>query len=134
MIVAFSGTRIEPLRAEVEVDIRRILEGLSVTTRIAVGDCPSGVDRYVRTQVRGRLLLVVFHAAWNAPVIAKSAGPLRNLELASFADELFAYPERNEALRGSGTWDCVRAFEGVKKPRTIFDEDKFARLTKRSGP
>jgi hypothetical protein len=109
--VAFSGTRVDPLRDEVGDAIRSILAATGREDEVWVGDCPTGVDRCVRATVRSRRMLVVAHAPWDE--FGTPAGPLRNSLMANAADVLYAFPERHEVAAGSGTWDCIRAFEAT---------------------
>lgn len=123
MILAIVGTRTgreEVLRYEVRARIRLELDGAaSDGFEIVTGCCSSGVDHFVRVNCGARFILHVVHAAWD---IGPQAGPDRNRVIARVADRCLAFPERDEPKRGSGTWDCVRAFEALGKPVEVFGE------------
>lgn len=72
-------------------------------TELAVGDCPSGFDKYVTYWAQlAKANLTVYHANWRKH--GKAAGPIRNREmLEDFKpDLLVAFPG------GKGTHNCMR--------------------------
>lgn len=118
MNIAFSGTRRYDLSATIRLRIRYLIDSTTINDVIFVGDCETGVDQVVRLVARGSRQLVVAHAAWLG--MGLGAGPARNRLLGVLSDQLYAFPERDEVLTGSGTWDTVRAFEGLGRPVEVF--------------
>ena len=80
-------------------------EELGDRARIYVG-CAKGVDALVRNLLPEA---VIFKADWAE--YSKAAGPMRNRAMIDFAVSdrdmvtMLAFPH---ALKGSGTWDCIR--------------------------
>ena len=72
-----------------------------------------------RGRLAGRRILIVIKRPWT---LGSKAGPLGNAVMARWADVLYAFPERDEVERGSGTWNCIRAFEKKRKKAHIFGE------------
>lgn len=87
---------------------------------IATGDCPTGVDKMVRTIAidRGRRL-VVFHARWGAK--GYSAGPARNAALVDYVDRVIALPCPTSKSKSSGTGDVIRRAERAGKNVLVRD-------------
>ncbi len=76
---------------------------------ILIGDCPTGVDEFVRSHYRkeidngaNRVLLLVFAADWGFH--GNRAGPIRNQEMIDRADVLLAFP----LAKSRGTIDTIR--------------------------
>lgn len=67
-------------------------------TAVSVGDCPTGVDLFVRELYNAR----VFEARWTE--LGRKAGPIRNGEMLRACRQyiVIAFPG------GAGTADCVR--------------------------
>ena len=109
----------------------RLIQATQPNDEIVVGDCPTGLDAFVRANVGDKRMLWVAHAPWGEH--GAIAGPMRNRAMARrFHGEdvsVWAFPERDEVARGSGTWDAVRAFESAFIRPTVFGD--FKRLEKR---
>lgn len=72
---------------------------------VVVGDCPSGVDKFVREVCADHTIVVdIFEAEWNT--YGKGAGHKRNGVMVSQQPEL-CYAFRDEGP-SPGTDDCVR--------------------------
>ena len=77
-------------------------------TEVVTGGC-MGIDQDAEYLARKSLLLTTtFRPAWD--VYGKAAGPLRNAEIAAYADALVAFPG------GKGTEDMVSKMEKLGKP------------------
>jgi hypothetical protein len=122
MRIAFSGTRKSHLSEPIRARVRQIIDATTTTDVLFVGDCPTGVDALVRLVVYAKRHLVVAHAPWRT--FGPRAGPARNAILADLAVFLWAFPECDEKESGSGTWDCVRAFEARGLPFEVFGDWK----------
>lgn len=83
--------------------VYKVLNELSPKA-VIVGDCPTGVDLYVREWCsETNANFTVFKADWDQHMLA--AGPLRNQEMINFAYKLKAVVI---AFRGNkGTRDCT---------------------------
>lgn len=58
----------------------------------------------------------IFHADWDTH--GRAAGPIRNSEIADYADEVIAFWDRKTSR---GTFDCVKKFFKKKKKIEIID-------------
>lgn len=77
-----------------------------------------GADRLAeRYAIVHELQIKVFHAAWDT--FGRSAGFKRNLEIANYADECYAFVDK-PLYESKGTDDTVRKFLYQNKPVTIF--------------
>lgn len=83
--------------------IRRVLTEELRPSCVLVGDCPTGVDRYVRIVAVGSgIACAVWQAAWVK--YGNPAGPIRNGSMLRHGN-----PELLVAFQGGkGTADCVR--------------------------
>lgn len=82
--------------------VNRVLDTLN-PDRVIVGDCPTGVDKYVLQWVRkGKVDYMVYRAKWGRH--GRAAGPIRNHKMvddnAIITDLVIAFPG------GNGTEDC----------------------------
>jgi len=84
--IAVSGSR-DPLTLHDEQLIRARLFGWYSYT-VQCGDCPTGVDAFVREIVKADWLYV-FEADWSK---GKQAGPERNARMLEAVDALIAFP------------------------------------------
>ncbi len=83
--------------------------------RIVSGGCPQGGDRFAEKIAKERQVPITIHyAAWNR--IGKSAGYLRNGDIAQDADILIACVSPD---RTGGTEDTIKKFNKLKKGRVI---------------
>lgn len=79
-----------------------------LVTEVVTGGC-AGIDLEAEDLAKRSLLLTTtFRPAWD--VYGKAAGPLRNAEIAAYADALVAFPG------GRGTEDMVEKMEKLGKP------------------
>lgn len=85
--------------------VEELLETLNPKC-IYVGDCPTGLDRFVRDfceELRPDINIVVYHANWEKH--KKAAGPIRNgIMLDEAGDDALVFAFKG----GRGTADCVR--------------------------
>jgi hypothetical protein len=125
MKLAIVGTRHEPLPRDIEARIVAIIRGTDPNDVIVTGDCPTGVDRLVRTTADGERRLVVCKAAWQT--MGPSAGPRRNEVIADIADRLVAYPK----FESPGTRHCIREFMKRAKP---FEFQEITQPAKEKAP
>ena len=97
MIYAFTGGRDYADRALVHL----VCDLLTVddSNQFSVGDCPTGVDLFVRERIASTRLNV-FRAEWT--LYGKAAGPRRNATMLEDADTLIAFPGNK------GTADCTK--------------------------
>lgn len=97
MIYAFTGGRDYTDRALVNM----VCDLLTVddSNQFSVGDCPTGVDLFVRERISSTRLNV-FRAEWT--LYGKLAGPRRNAAMLEDADALIAFPGNK------GTADCTK--------------------------
>jgi len=98
MIIVCSGGRDHKNRDL----INKVLNGLN-PVGVIVGDCPTGVDLFVREWcVENKVTHTVFKAYWNQ--LGLSAGPARNKKMVMFGKSLGAVLI---AFKGNkGTKDC----------------------------
>ena len=106
MIVIVTGSRYHKDRAKVYARLDQLPPGVL----IRVGDCPSGVDKFVDqwmdTRPPGTVILEQHKADWNK--YGPSAGPRRNGEMVrAGADLCIAFPTGTKRDESKGTWDCV---------------------------
>ena len=94
MTIAVSGTR-RPLTEAERVRVRAILSVHSELT-LHVGDCPTGVDAFVRSYWPGRWDLYI--ADWTR---GPSAGPIRNAEMLQGCEMLIAFPAVGHQSKGT---------------------------------
>lgn len=108
MIVVISGTR-QVLSFSQETRVARIIHDAMVARseellEFRVGDCPTGVDAWVRENLDREP--AIYEAHWEQ--LGKAAGPERNRRMLltpTKADLLLAFPW----VEGSrGTRDCIR--------------------------
>jgi len=77
-------------------------------TEIVSGGC-TGADRMgERIADRMEIKKIVFQADWNR--LGKSAGPVRNMKMAIYADAVILFPG------GSGTDDMRKKIKSLSKP------------------
>jgi hypothetical protein len=95
VMIAVSGTR-HPLSSIEEKRIRSILGAWSERT-LHVGDCPTGVDAFVRAYWHP-LWFDVFEADWTS---GRSAGPIRNGRMLRGCQTLIAFPAAGRESRGT---------------------------------
>lgn len=77
-------------------------------TEVVTGGC-AGIDLDAEAVAKKWMLATTtFRPAWD--VYGKAAGPLRNAEIAAYADALVAFPG------GKGTEDMVAKMEKLGKP------------------
>ena len=89
--IAISGSRHATDRDYIFSMIERTLDRFSDITHIFVGDCPTGVDKFVLEYCReNNVQNTVFKADWNK--YKRGAGPRRNEEMLKHADMLLAFP------------------------------------------
>lgn len=113
MIVCFSGWRGWSDVDFIEKVVRDLRKDID-PEEIRVGDCPTGVDYWVRQKLDGYKR---YDANWNK--FGKAAGPIRNGAMLtdygeSLADLLVALPEpgSHPGQGTSGTWTCIgQAYE-----------------------
>lgn len=99
---------------EVIVGLRELygIDGVQFVT----GDCPTGVDAFVRELLQGRC--TVHYANWN--LHGESAGPRRNTEVVRDCSELIALVDgRLEESRG--TADTVKKARRAGKKVTVWE-------------
>lgn len=96
MIYVFTGGRDYTDRALVNL----VCDLLTVddSNQFSVGDCPTGVDLFVRERIASTRLNV-FWSEWT--LYGKPAGPRHNATMLEDADVLIAFPGNN------GTADCM---------------------------
>lgn len=104
MKIAFTGGRNYAKRDLVTTYLR---EEVSRTDTVLVGDCPTGLDNFVRTWcLNHQQPMRVFAANWDE--FGKAAGPLRNLAMLKHgAGILIAWPG------GKGTRSCIVQARGL---------------------
>lgn len=115
MIICFSGWRHWTDSRFIHTLIQKLCEEeiLGPPNQVRVGDCPSGVDKFVRALLTEmRASLCVWTADWSR--YGKQAGPVRNQAMllgigcGDMANLLIALPEPGSyPARGSGTWGCI---------------------------
>lgn len=117
-VVIFSGTRRNHSRLR-RVVVRELnyeqahARGCGQRLFVAVGDCPTGVDGYVRGWCSKNLPDTdwrVHEADWAAN--SRGAGPIRNRAMCRAhrdAECLVSLPASWERDLSKGTWDCVDA-------------------------
>lgn len=90
--------------------VDKVLDSLN-PKGVIVGDCPTGVDLYVRAWCRMKGVdFTIFKADWDS--FGLSAGPKRNFEMVKFGSKLGAILI---AFKGNkGTADCVRVAKANK--------------------
>lgn len=87
-----------------------LLEAVAMheVTQIVTGGC-RGIDKEAEAWAkRGGMSVVTFKAAWDKH--GKAAGPIRNTEMAQYADLCIAFPG------GRGTADMVAKMRALGKP------------------
>lgn len=99
-MIAVSGWR-GALSEEDRLKVYSVLRPYSGLTW-NVGDCPTGVDAYVRERFQGENIKV-YIADWEA--LGRRAGPERNLRMLAGATVLVAFPGPNSP----GTWNAFQA-------------------------
>lgn len=105
--VAITGGRNYHPTAEDRDSLQRLLEYLSADA-VNVGDCPTGVDKWVRSWCEaGDLEVHVFEAEWER--FGKGAGPRRNALMMELSDYLIAFPG------GRGTASCKAEARRLRK-------------------
>jgi hypothetical protein len=83
--------------------------------RIVSGGCPHGADRFAEKIAKSMQIPITIHyAAWDR--IGKSAGFLRNGDIAKDADMLIAMVSDD---RTGGTENTITRFKELKKGRII---------------
>jgi len=98
MTIAVSGVRRPLTRAEENL-VRSILTAHSERT-VHVGDCPTGVDKFVRDYCSADRVKV-FAADWTR---GQSAGPIRNGRMLKGCEILIAFPG---AAHSPGTRNAI---------------------------
>lgn len=98
MIVIVTGSRNHKDRGKVYDRLNKLPHGVLVR----VGDCPTGVDKFVDdwmdTRPPGSVILQVYPGAY----------PLRNSEMVQAdADLCIAFPVVSTRRESKATWDCV---------------------------
>lgn len=108
MRLAFTGGRdYIPTNSDAE-ELTRLVSRLEPTL-ILVGDCPSGVDAWIKRWAEaGDMETQIFRADWAT--YGKAAGPIRNGSMISYAEALVAFPG------GRGTANCVSLAEKKRIP------------------
>lgn len=107
-IVAITGGRDHRVTNEEAAHLTSLLSQLDGNV-IAVGDCPTGVDAWIRDWAQaGDMEYYVFAAIWT--MFKKAAGPIRNAEMMEYADCLIAFPGDR------GTASCIREAKKLHKP------------------
>ena len=98
------GEHMHPARIDALVDILATAD----VTEVVTGGC-AGIDLEAEDLARRSMFpTTTFRPAWD--VYGKAAGPLRNAEIAAYADALVAFPG------GRGTEDMVEKMEKLGKP------------------
>ncbi|MCM6776257.1 hypothetical protein NDR87_18815 [Nocardia sp. CDC159] len=127
-LVIFMGTRINHLRlrrvvvAELERE-QALAHEAAKALFVAVGDCPSGVDGYVRGWCAAHLARSdwrVFEADWAR--YGRAAGPIRNRAMCraySDADTAVGLPSSWDRALSKGTWDCLDAADELGLPTRV---------------
>lgn len=101
MRLAFTGGRDYAPVSEDAAELTRLVQRLEPSL-ILVGDCPTGVDPWVKCWAEaGDMPCQVFEADWRA--YGKAAGPIRNQSMIDLAQALVTFPG------GKGTANCVAA-------------------------
>lgn len=84
--------------------VDRVLDTLN-PKGVIVGDCPTGIDLFVRAYCRYKNInFTIFEANWNK--YGLSAGPVRNKEMIKFGLPLGAILIAFKG--GKGTMDCIK--------------------------
>lgn len=79
------------------------------------GGCKTGVDAYAEDWAsRNGIKVKVFSADWN---LGNKAGPIRNRQMAKYADALIAFPLSTAISKG--TRDMIEAMAALKKPHIV---------------
>lgn len=100
MKIAFSGSRrIEPTYNDLYSALEMVMAGREIFYDCLVGDCPTGVDKYIREYNFNHQTYI---AGWSRH--GKAAGPMRNQAMIDDADALVAFP----CPQSKGTWDAIR--------------------------
>lgn len=127
-VVIFTGSRSLECSSQLRSDILKLEWG---TQAAFVGDCPSGLDRYVFGYWSGdeedpAADLHVCAADWDTH--GKAAGPIRNAKMvkaaAALADAIGAQLECHAWPRGEsrGTRDCMRKAEAAGAKMFVYEE------------
>lgn len=83
--------------------------------KLITGGCASGPDSWAESWSRVRDVgFVKFIPDWNTH--GKSAGPIRNMEMAKYGDYLYAFWDGNS----KGTKNMIDCMNKLNKPYTIF--------------
>lgn len=116
MIIAFSGSRINALpRSGQIIRVFDMIEPLMPDLQIRVGDCPTGVDRYVREEcVKRKIPVSVFVADWR--IHGTRAGPMRNRLMLLGSHALFALPCLLHEGQSKGTRNAIEEAESLGIP------------------
>lgn len=136
MIYTFTGSRDftgEPL-------VRATLDRLHAAAdggpfRVRVGDCPSGLDRMVRSWCLGNLprrCWREFHSDWA--LYGRAAGPMRNMAMVvaePTADRLLAFWGATDLNRG--TRNCVASAMAIGLPVEHVTPDPDPEATERAA-
>lgn len=122
VVAIFTGTRSELTVNEKSQVTKDLATHVDLRTRVGpceiyVGDCPSGLDRYVRSWLGDSPCMHVFQAFWASE--GRGAGPRRNARMVGAAHGraaklgiplvCYAYPRG----RSPGTRDCMRRAEAA---------------------
>lgn len=90
---------------------------------VAVGDCPTGLDGYIRAWCARNLPKsgwIVYRADWARN--GHAGGPIRNRDMCRAhpeAEAVVAFPASWDREESKGTWDCLDAAEELKLPIRI---------------
>lgn len=105
MKIAFSGCRNAHINWATAYKISQII---GEDDEVLVGDCPTGIDLFVREFCKEREVpFTVFVADWNK--YGRAAGPIRNGQMVEEADLLIAFWDGNS----KGTLSAIT--QAVKK-------------------
>lgn len=117
VFVAFSGSRL-PSETRRKL-VQDALASLPMGATVHVGDCPTGVDRYVWEAIKTSCLTVrVFKADWQKH--GRRAGPLRNAEMLRGCSMLYAFPCDPSEGESRGTYDAIRQAEAMGLTVRVF--------------
>ncbi len=114
-IIGIVGSR----RRNTDKDYMKVLSAFdkvyNIGDRIVSGGCSQGGDRFAERIAKKRQIPIMIHyAAWDR--IGKSAGFLRNANIAQDADILIACVASD---RTGGTEDTIKKFHKLKKGMVI---------------
>jgi len=115
VIAVFTGTRksLDIASVVVRKELSYLAGEHGNSLSVLVGDCPSGLDNYVRIHCkRFGIDCAIFQANWDA--LGRRAGPHRNSFMIDLAELLSQYSKvvvfyyTADGVESKGTADCVR--------------------------